>query len=224
MPLPSLAPTAQPPCGTDLLPSRNPPAPLNPTAATVQAAWEHKNHLLAILATGSGKTLVAEVVTRMERSAGMLNVIMVPLKALAEDLKARFTKGRVTVETWRGPDMPRSQVLIAIFEDAGKQTFIDYLKAHMEKGTLGRIFVDECHYPVFSSPDFRPGMCALSELVILGAQLVLLTATAPLVSTGRLLEFYGVPHATIICGSTNRPNIQYRVKELPPRPAERSEA
>lgn len=192
-------------------------------AAAVQAAWERKNHLLAILATGGGKTLVAEVTTRLERSAGMLNVIMVPLKALADDLKARFTKGRVMVETWRGPDTPRSQVLIAIFEDAGKRTFIDYLKAHMEKGTLGRIFVDECHYPVFGTPDFRPGMRALAELVILGAQLVLLTATAPPVSTGKLLEFYGVPHATIIRGSTNRPNIRYEVTKLPTRSPDTSE-
>ncbi|KAG8901288.1 hypothetical protein FRC00_008030 [Tulasnella sp. 408] len=193
-------------------------------ALAVQAAWERKNHVLAVLPTGGGKSLVAEVTSRLERGEGMLNVIMVPLKALADDLKARFTDGNLMVEIWQGPGTPWCQVLIAIFEDAGKESFINLLKRRIEEGTLGRLFVDECHYAVFSNPDFRPGMQALSELVILGAQVVLLTATAPLARTGKLLEFYGVPQATVIRASTNRPNIRYCTYHLPSKPHGMSQA
>ncbi|KAG8932633.1 hypothetical protein FRC01_012975 [Tulasnella sp. 417] len=185
-------------------------------AAAAQAAWERKNHLLTVLPTGGGKTLVAEVTSRLERQGKMLNVIMVPLVALAEDLKDRFTKARVLVELWRGKETPFCQVLIAIFEQAGNDEFKKYLMAHVEKKTLARIVVDECHYPVFSTTeDFRPGMKSLARLATLQVPLVLLTATAPVSSTTELLDFYGVPQAKVIRASTNRPNIQYVVQQVP---------
>lgn len=184
-------------------------------AAATQAAWERSNHLLAVLPTGGGKTLVAEVTTKMERQGKMLNVILVPLKALAQDLKTRIEKERSMCQLWEGKETPFSQVLIAVFEQAGKDDFLNYLRTHVENGTLGRIIVDECHYPVFSGRNgFRPGMKALSALAALRVPLVLLSATVPISSTTELLDFYGVPQARVIRACTNRPNIEYVVEQF----------
>lgn len=194
-------------------------------AAAVQAAWKREHHLLAILPTGGGKTLVVEVTSWLERRIGMLNVMMVPLKALAEDLKSRFARGGMMVEVWRGRDTPECQVLIAIFENASNADFLDRLRDHSDKKTLGRIVIDECHYPVFSTRSkFREGMRSLSGLVGVGSQIVLLTATAPALSTGQILDFYGVPSATVVRASTNRPNILYTVTKLGRRLAGMPEA
>ncbi|KAG8932481.1 hypothetical protein FRC01_013733 [Tulasnella sp. 417] len=116
---------------------------------------------------------------------------------------------------WQGKEMPYCQVLIAIFEQVGNSEFQDFLRAHIKQKTLARIIMDECHYAVFSRhDDFRPGMVALSTLVSLGVPLVLLTATALITCTTKLLDFYGVPGARVIQASTNCPNIEYVVKEI----------
>lgn len=191
-------------------------------AMAAQLAWENQTHVLAVLPTGGGKTLIAQVAAMLDRMESRVNIILVPLKSLADDLTERLSKSDIMVERFRGRDTPFAQVVIAIFEDAGKPHFSEYIRTRIETKTMGRLIVDECHYPVYAG-DFRPGMASLSTLVIHGIQLVLLSATVPVTETRKVLDFYGTPRASIVRAPTSRPNIKYVVEKLPSRPSGLSE-
>lgn len=184
-------------------------------ALATQAVWRRDNHVLGVLSTGGGKTLIAQVAAHLDRQAGKVNVILVPLKALADDLTTRIQKSGMIVERWQGTKTAWTQVVIAIFEDAAKPEFIAQIKARLNAKTMGRIVIDECHYPVNNGNlEFRPHMNSLASLVLLGIQLVLLTATAPHAETDTLLNYYGVPQATVIRAPTNRANIKYTAHKV----------
>lgn len=182
-------------------------------ATATQLVWERQNHVLAILPTGAGKTLIAQVTTHLDRASEKLTVILVPLKSLAADLHRRLQDSGIMAERWIGAETPWTQVIIAIFEDAGKPYLGERIRSCIAKKTMGRIIVDESHYPVYAG-EFRPGMSSLATLVMLSVQIVLLSATVPVVDTCRVLEFYGVPRATVVRATTNRPNLQYIVEKL----------
>jgi len=80
---------------------------------------------------------------------------------------------------------------------------------------LDRFVLDECHAPLDSTPEFRPKMRRLGELVERGVQMVYLIAILPLYTE---LEFTNIMRIKaddvhMFRALTSRPNIAYSVVE-----------
>ncbi|WP_295746481.1 RecQ family ATP-dependent DNA helicase [uncultured Limosilactobacillus sp.] len=181
------------------------------------------HHALAILPTGSGKTLIYQFFSKVK--PGMILVIS-PLISLMQDQLNRL---RLDGER-------RVAVISSLVDLRARQTVLDHLGeyhylflspemvtssrvgAALRRCQLGLVVIDEAHCVSEWGPDFRPHYLLLKQtLASLGNPLTLmLTATAtPRVAKDIIsrLGFQG-KGVRVIRQSVDRPNIMLAVKQV----------
>jgi hypothetical protein len=149
------------------------------------AVLDGQTPLVVVLPTGGGKSLLFTVPAVLE--AGGVTVVVVPYRALIEDLVQRIQGCGVDCMEWKHGETNPAAVVVVSADVAGDVTssdnFISYAGMLSSKGLLRRVVVDECHL-VFTSSDWRPKLAKLKNLRLLPCPIVLLTATLPPVHAG----------------------------------------
>ena len=164
--------------------------------------------LVVVLPTGGGKSLLFTVPACLQ-DAGV-TVVVVPFRALIENLVMRITKSGIDCMEWRHGQTNPAAVIIVSADVAAEAGFLSYAGMLSDKKQLRRVVVDECHL-IFTSSDWRPKLAKLQNLRILACPIVLLTATLPPVLEEVLGHSMLIRAATYIRASTVRPNIRYFV-------------
>lgn len=196
----------------------NPKAEFRPgQKEALQAIFKQTPRVLAIMATGSGKSTLFTL-PAMHPHAGT-TIVVVPTTALRLDLKRRALPTGIACATYEGAndELPEGAKLVFVTpESATSSRFMEgYLEPLRALGQLDRIVIDECHVVLESveNPDWRPQILELSELQEKGIQLVYLTGTLTPRDMPAFLNAIGLREKdlTILRQQTSRPNIGYSV-------------
>jgi superfamily II DNA helicase RecQ len=178
----------------------------------LEAVLDGQTPLVVVLPTGGGKSLLFSVPACLDDSG--VTVVVVPYRALIEDLVGRIQKCGINCMEWKHGESNPATIVVVSADVAGDITsngnFISYAVMLNGKGLLRRVVVDECHL-IFTSSDWRPKLARLKNLRLLSCPIVLLTATLPPVREGELCESMLIQVATYIRASTVRPNTRYTV-------------
>jgi superfamily II DNA helicase RecQ len=143
------------------------------------------------------------------RDAGV-TIVVVPFRALIENLVTRITRSGIDCIEWKPGETNPAAVVAVSADVAGGSSFLSYAGMLSDKGLLRRVVIDECHL-IFTASDWRPKLAKLKHLRVLTCPMVLLTATLPPVLEEELGSSMAVRCATYIRASTVRPNIRYLV-------------
>lgn len=185
--------------------------------------------VLAVLPTGTGKSLIYQLVGQV--LPGIV-VVVSPLISLMQDQVARLNyqgEKRVAALTSQLDYGARQRLLDHL--ERIKFLFVspEMLSQAPVLTALGRVrlalfVVDEAHCISTWGPDFRPDYRSLGQLrQRLGSpRTLMLTATATKRVQADILKQLGVPHARRILYSVNRPNIYLAVANLSDEAAKRA--
>jgi superfamily II DNA helicase RecQ len=107
-------------------------------------------------------------------------------------------------------------IIIVTPESAVSKTFGTFLDRLQGLHLSERFVFDECCTPLDSTPEFRPKMRQLGELVKKGVRMVYLTAILPLYAEPEFISIMRIraDNVCILQAPTSRPNITYSVAEL----------
>jgi superfamily II DNA helicase RecQ len=177
----------------------------------LHAVLDNQTPLVVVLPTGGGKSLLFTLPACIEESG--VTVVVVPYRALIEDLVQRIRDCGVDCLEWKyGENNPASVVVVSA-DVAGSITgsnFLGYARMLRMKGLLRRVVIDECHL-VFTARHWRENLLSMKNLRLLGCPMVLLTATLPPLREQELESSMLLRHTTYIRASTVRPNARYFV-------------
>lgn len=178
----------------------------------LHAVLDGQAPLVVVLPTGGGKSLLFTVPACLDNPG--VTVVVVPYRALIEDLVRRIQKCGIDCIEWKHGESNPATIVVVSADVAGDITsngnFISYAGMLNGKGLLRRVVVDECHL-IFTSSDWRPKLAKLKNLRLLPCPIVLLTATLPPVREGELSGSMAIQAATYIRASTVRVNTRYFV-------------
>ncbi|KAI4749955.1 hypothetical protein E4T51_16663 [Aureobasidium sp. EXF-12344] len=183
----------------------------------LRAVYDGDSPILAIMPTGSGKSLSFILPASYEFSG--TTIVVVPLLALQQDMLRRTTALSIPTRVWgQGSDDVDARLVFVTPESARTENFLTYFHRLRTTGQIDRVVFDECH--IFSDDDinFRPAIKELVTLFQFGVRLVFLTATLPVgqeLPFWRLLGLQRVPVRTIRADTT-RPNLEYIVSYARP--------
>jgi superfamily II DNA helicase RecQ len=175
------------------------------------AVLDKQTPLVVILPTGGGKSLLFTLPACIEEG---VTVVVVPYRALIEDLVQRISDCGVDCMEWKHGNTNPASVVVVSADVAGDITsngnFLGYAQLLKGKGLLQRIVLDECHL-VLTARHWRENLLKVKNLRLLGCPMVLLTATLPPLQEAELEASMLVKNATYIRASTVRPNARYFV-------------
>jgi superfamily II DNA or RNA helicase len=162
-----------------------------------------------VLPTGGGKSVLFMAPACMA-DAGV-TVVVVPFRALVNDLLQRLQRARIDHLEWR-PGRPNGApaVVVVSADLVATSGFMTYAVGLAESGHLRRVVVDECHLSLTLN-DWRPKLARLGDLRVIGCPVVLLTATLPPALERQLGRNMLVENATYVRAGTVRANIRYAV-------------
>jgi superfamily II DNA helicase RecQ len=172
-------------------------------------------NILQIAGTGVGKSM--SFLLPAYTTISGTTIVIVPLKALQEDLVLRCSNHNLIAKIWDECDNYCNENIFFITpESASKPKFLDFLNLLKSQHQLDRIYIDECHLLLANSNTFRKKMDDLkSALKVANVQLVMLTATLPQKSEIDLFQRLDInDHVSIFRDSTVRKNIAYKVIEV----------
>jgi len=178
----------------------------------LHAVLNGQTPLVVVLPTGGGKSLLFTVPACLDRAG--VTVVVVPYRALIEDLVGRIQKCGIDCIEWKHGESNPAAVVVVSADVAGDTisngNFLGYANMLSSKGLLRRVVVDESHL-IFTSSDWRPKLAMVKNLRLLPCPIVLLTATLPPVREGELATSMLIQCATYVRASTVRPNTRYFV-------------
>jgi superfamily II DNA helicase RecQ len=176
------------------------------------AVLEKQTLLIVVLPTGGGKSLLFTLLACVEEAGVM--VVVVPYRALIEDLVERIQQCGVECMEWKHGENNPALVVVVSADVAGDMqsagNFLGYARMLKAKGLLHWMVIDECHL-VLTARHWRENLLVMKNLRLLGSLMVMLTATLPLLREGELEASMLVCHATYIRASTVRLNARYFV-------------
>jgi superfamily II DNA helicase RecQ len=183
--------------------------------------------LIVVLPTGGGKTLLPVAaavldndVVHQESSRPSVTILIMPFRALVEDMLVRLHKASVKAVEWQaGAEgeyenrrMPVSIVLISA-DHVGYYSgqFLSYAALLARQGVLRRVVIDECHVAI-TADLWLTALRNLKDIRLLLCQHMLLTATLPPSLEGQLRETMLLPGATVLrAETTQRLSVRYTV-------------
>ncbi|KAH9203199.1 P-loop containing nucleoside triphosphate hydrolase protein [Leptodontidium sp. 2 PMI_412] len=170
----------------------------------LQAIMKHQSPILGVMATGVGKTLLFQLPAKSMHSGTAIHMV------------ERCQQLGISCVKWdpRQCHSP-SQIVIVTPESAVSKTFGTFLDRLQGLHQLDRFVFDECHTVLDSTPEFRPKMRRLGELVERGVQMVYLTATLPPHAEPEFMNIMKIraDDVHIFRSPTSRPNIAYSAVE-----------
>jgi RecQ family ATP-dependent DNA helicase len=180
----------------------------------LQAIMKHQSPIIAVMGTGVGKTLLFQLPAKSMSSG--TTVVISPLVSLQDHMVERCQQAGISCVKWdpRQCHSP-SQIVIVTPESAVSKTFGTFLDRLQGLHLLERFVFDECHTPLDSTPEFRPEMRQLGELMERGVQMVYLTATLPPHAEPEFMNIMRISTNDVhmFRAPTSRPNIAYSVVE-----------
>jgi hypothetical protein len=186
--------------------------------AALYAVVRGVSPLIVVLPTGGGKTLlpvaaaVLDDATQQESDRHSVTILLVPFRALIEDMLVRLRDSGVKAIEWQaGADSdyqnrrtPASIVLVsADYVGNCSGQFLSYAALLARQGVLRRVVVDKCHVAI-TADLWRTTLRRLKDVRLLPCQQVLLTATLPPSQEGELRETMLMPQATVLRAETTQ--------------------
>lgn len=164
--------------------------------------------LLCILPTGSGKSVLFFACCLHNLSKSI--IVVVPLLALIEDLKSRFSAfGLSTCECIN--EFTSQNAILLTPEKVCGSSFASFLSKIYHSGQLLKIFIDEVHL-ISTDSSYRSNLLQLSFIRTVPVPIVALTATCPeWIQRDIIHRVYNDIPPTVIRAQTNRKNISYSV-------------
>lgn len=181
--------------------------------ASISATMGGASRVLAVMGTGSGKSLTFMLPAAWREAR--TTVVVVPMTALRSDLRRRCLEAQIACVEWdaaRPPEMAR--MVLVTPESVITKAFRTFLNRLDGSHRLDRIVIDECHTVLDSTERFRPALLQLRELFGIGVPMLMLTATLPPREEGELLKRLGIDRWGVqrFRAPTHRANIAYGVQ------------
>jgi hypothetical protein len=144
----------------------------------IQAVISNRLQVVAVLPTGSGKSLLYQLPARLPGAGTTL--LIVPLVALKQDTVQRCKQLGVDCTIWRSeqPPSPGCPLVLVSLDQAVQQPFLTFANQLDAARLLARVVIDESHL-VCTAESYRQRMQEVKQLRMLHCQFVLLTATLP---------------------------------------------
>jgi ATP-dependent DNA helicase RecQ len=174
--------------------------------------------VLAIMPTGSGKSLCYQIPSLVRRGCGL---VISPLIALMEDqvrslrsvgvragaLNSQSEDSDTTIRALRDGEL---DLLFVAPERAATEGF----RMLMARAEIALVAIDEAHCVSQWGHDFRPEYRQLRSLcdALPGVPRVALTATADVATRADILEQLGIAPDRMVVAGFDRPNIRYEVR------------
>lgn len=179
----------------------------------VLAVLNNDTDVMAVLATGAGKTMLAIIPALME--INRITVIVLPLKSLVLDYKRKLTDMAIPFEHYEASNMGRITGLkniVLVTVDAARTTkWKEGLAIINQSIPVQRIVFDEAQFGV-TSDDFRDSLKHLHELRFLAVQMVILSGTVIPRSQQAIVNAFGLlPGYTMLRTPTDRPELAYTI-------------
>jgi superfamily II DNA helicase RecQ len=173
-----------------------------------------KRDVLAIMRTGSGKSMLMILPTLIEGNS--ITVGVLPLRSLMSDYERRLTGMGLGYEKYEGGIFLRgaSNLILVSADKARTPGWKQALGELHQRKTVVRMVFDEGHF-AFTGNDFRTALENVHELRIFPMQMVVLSGTVPPRSEDHVCHAFGLINPFIVRMSTSRPEICYILE--PPR-------
>lgn len=175
----------------------------------VMAILELKQDVLAIMATGLGKTMLAIIPALMEPD--YITVIVLPFRSLMTDMQRRLDEMEVPYEVYIAKPLKGQENIVLVSADLSQ---FDSWKEHItdlnRKRKVVRQVYDEIHEPLVAQ-GYREAMRNVYRMrATLQAQLVGLSGTVNDTQEKALFEMFEFGHNTVVLRTgSNRPELTY---------------
>lgn len=180
----------------------------------VMATLERKTDVFIIMATGSGKSLVALIPPMVEKN--QVTVLVLPLVSLMTDYQRRLDAIPLNYETYTNANRGKLEgsanlVLVTLDMTRSKHWTAALTGLHQWK-TVARLIFDEAHLGI-THADFRRACQDLDNLRIFSMQFGVMSATITPLMEVHIKESFGLGSTTTcIRTPTDRPELQYIIK------------
>jgi superfamily II DNA or RNA helicase len=175
----------------------------------VMTILDLKQDVLAIMATGLGKTMLAIIPALMEPD--YITVIVLPFRSLMTDMQRRLDEMDVPYEVYSARALKGQANIVLVSADLSQ---FDSWKEHItdlnQKRKVVRQVYDEIHEPLVAQR-YREAMRNVYRMrAVLQAQLVGLSGTVNLTQEKALFEMFELGHNTVVLRTgSNRPELTY---------------
>ena len=190
----------------------------NPTATwtckeqqlAMQAVLNLTSDVLALMRTGSGKTMLGVVPSLVEKNK--ITGVVLPLKSLMADYIRKLDDMRVPYEVFNSSSTKisgtKNLVLVSV-DMAQSSKWRQALAEVNERVTVARLVVDEGQLAL-TAEEYRDALKDPYELRQFPMQFVILSGSLQLISESTLLDSFGMAQSTtIIQTDTVCPELQY---------------
>ncbi|KZV78010.1 P-loop containing nucleoside triphosphate hydrolase protein, partial [Exidia glandulosa HHB12029] len=187
--------------------------------ALIAIATERR-HVLCILPTGGGKSLLWLTAVRNYDAPTDVTVVVVPWNVLAANHLATTHHYGISAMFYDKDHHDVRQVMYVTPDSAEEDTFSARMRQLYHQGRLRRIVLDEAHAWVTES-DFRPALLDGSYLTRFEVPLILMSATVPPSTIDAILErlsITAISQPLTIRHPSTRRTIRYAV-DVMPRPS-----
>lgn len=177
----------------------------------VMTVLNNPQDLLAILTTGSGKSMLAIIPAMLEKNS--TTVLVLPLKSLIMDFKRKLEAMNVPYFHYLNNTAPRgyapANLIIVSIDISRTPHWKQWIQEINVYRPVRRFLKDEAHYPL-TDADFRPCFKDVDEIRCLPCPLILLSGTVPPQCEPEIIRMYGLEQdiRIIRSPSTNRPELR----------------
>ena len=179
----------------------------------IQAVISNRLQVVAVLATGHGKSLLYQLPARLPGAGTTL--LIVPLVALKQDTVQKCKQLGVDCTVWSSeqPPGPGCPLVLVSLDQAVQTPFLTFANQLDVAGLLARVVIDESHL-VCTAESYREKMREVKQLRMLHCQFVLLTATLPPTMESAFEEALLLQRPLYIRSATIRTDLEYHVVKV----------
>lgn len=175
----------------------------------IRRAAARETPLVAVLPTGSGKSLVF-IVPAILAGAGV-TIVVAPFAELKRQLVSRCADAGLECKQWPEAQDVWPRVTVISAEAAVGEDFLQWAADLSVRGRLDRIVIDECHLTFTAADEYRGKLRDLVLLRGLGCPFVFLTGTLPPLRQREFEEAMQLQNPLYIRASSHRLNVRYSV-------------
>ncbi|PPQ81765.1 hypothetical protein CVT24_005160 [Panaeolus cyanescens] len=182
-------------------------------ALAVELSVSNRYSIIAVLPTGSGKSLTYLLPPLAEKIQGIFTIVVVPNKSLLRTQEANARKFGLNTLIWlthmEGILSQDVQLVFMAVESITTPTFKSFWASHSSR--IARLVVDEAHQ-ILSAQDYRTSFLRIRDLALLAVPKLFLTASLPRQwEKDFLSDTNMLPTTTIVRAPSNQLHISYSV-------------